>query len=90
MCRTDCMMGRFVCAFVVCNQVKVSLEEAKIIHAIRKAYLSYEVGSRSDIKPCNKIDKPLVVYRFSGNIMTSITTLHTHCNDKIIMFLRQK
>ena len=26
--------------------------------------------------PCNKIDKQLVVYRFSGNDMTSITTLH--------------
>ena len=25
--------------------------------------------------PCNKIDKPLVVYRFSGNVMTSIITL---------------
>ena len=26
--------------------------------------------------PCNKIDKPLVVYRFTGNVMTSIITLH--------------
>ena len=26
--------------------------------------------------PCNKIDKPLVVYRFSGNVMTSIIKLH--------------
>ena len=34
--------------------------------------------------PCNKIDKPLVVYRFSGNVMTSIATcIH---DDKIIMF----
>ena len=23
--------------------------------------------------PCNKIDKPLVVYRFTGNVMMSIT-----------------
>ena len=37
--------------------------------------LSYDVASSSDITPCNKIDKPLVVYRFSGNVMTSITTL---------------
>ena len=29
----------------------------------------------SDITPCNKIDKPLVVYRFSGDIMTSIIML---------------
>ena len=25
----------------------------------------------------NKFDKPLVVYRFTGNVMTSITTLRT-------------
>ena len=39
--------------------------------------LSYDVTSGSEITPCNKIDKPLVVYRFSGKVMTSITTLHT-------------
>ena len=39
--------------------------------------LSYDVASGSEIRPCNKIDKPLVVYRFSGNGMTSITTLRT-------------
>ena len=39
--------------------------------------LSYDVASGSEITPCNKIDKPLVVYRFSGNVMTSITTLST-------------
>ena len=38
-------------------------------------YLSYDVASGSEITPCNKICKPLVVYRFSGNVMTSITTL---------------
>ena len=32
-------------------------------------YLSYDVTSWSEIKACNKIDKPLVVYRFSGNVM---------------------
>ena len=37
--------------------------------------LSYDVASGSEIMPCNEIDKPLVVYRFSGNVMTSITTL---------------
>ena len=35
----------------------------------------HDVASGSDITLCNKIDKPLVVYRFSGNIMTSIITL---------------
>ena len=37
--------------------------------------LSYDIWSGSEITPCNKIDKPLVVYRFTGNVMTSITTL---------------
>ena len=37
--------------------------------------LSHDVTSRSDNTLCNKIDKPLVVYRFSGNVMTSIITL---------------
>ena len=40
-----------------------------------KISLSYDVASGSEITPCNKICKPLVVYRFSGNVMTSITTL---------------
>ena len=44
--------------------------------------LSYDVASGSEITPCNKINKPLVVYRlevyrFTGNVMTPITTLHT-------------
>ena len=39
--------------------------------------LSYDVASGSEITSCNEIDKPLVVYRFSGNVMASITTLRT-------------
>ena len=39
--------------------------------------LSYDVASGSEITPCNKIDKPLVVYRFTANVMTSITTLRS-------------
>ena len=42
-----------------------------------KSHLSHDVAPRSEITPCNKIDKPLVVYRFTGNVMTSITTLRT-------------
>ena len=34
--------------------------------------LSYEIGSRSEIMPCNKINKPLVDYRFTGNVMRFI------------------
>ena len=52
------------------------------------SFLSYDVVSGSEITPCNKIDKPLVVYIFSGNVMTSITTC-VH-NDTIVMFLWQK
>ena len=36
----------------------------------------YHMKSRLGVK-CNKIDKPLVVYRFRGSVMTSITTLRT-------------
>ena len=41
----------------------------------QKIYLSHDVASGSDITPCNKIHKPLVVYRFSGNVTTSIIML---------------
>ena len=44
---------------------------------IKQSWLSYDVASGSVITPCNKIDKPLVVYRFTGNVMTSITTLRS-------------
>ena len=37
--------------------------------AYRKS-LSYDIASGSEITPCNKINKPVVVYRFSGNNMT--------------------
>ena len=40
-----------------------------------KPYLSYDLASGSEIMPCYKIDKPLVVSRFTGNAMTSITML---------------
>ena len=39
--------------------------------------LSYAGASGSEMTPGNKLHKPLVVDRFFGNIMTSITTLHT-------------
>ena len=42
-----------------------------------KIYHRCDFVSGSEITPCNKINKPLVVYRFSGNIMKSITTLRT-------------
>ena len=39
--------------------------------------LSDDVASGSEITLCNKICKPLVVYRFTGNVTTSITPLRT-------------
>ena len=36
--------------------------------------LLHDVAPGSNKTPCNKIDKPLVAYRFSGNVMTSIIT----------------
>ena len=45
--------------------------------AVLELILSHDFASGSDITPCNKIDKSLVVYRFTGNVMTSITTLYT-------------
>ena len=39
--------------------------------------LSYDVASERKITTCIKIDKPLVVYRFTENVMTSIATLRT-------------
>ena len=50
---------------------------AMLVCIIFEHYLSYGVVSWSEITPCIKIDKPLVVYRFSGNVMTSIKTLRT-------------
>ena len=62
---------------VVC---KLCLQTAKRVYKNQRiiyAFLSYDVTSVSEITPCNKICKTLVVYRFSGNVMTSITTLRT-------------
>ena len=50
---------------------------SKGVDATLNRNLSYDVASGSEITPCNNIDKPQVVYRFTGNVMTSITTLRT-------------
>ena len=39
--------------------------------------ISYDVMSGNEITPCTKIDKPLVIYGFTGNIMMSITKFCT-------------
>ena len=40
-----------------------------IVMKDEKRVLSYDITSGSVITPCIKINKPLVVYRFSGNVM---------------------
>ena len=71
------------------NDVNVSCSKKVDIHAPKKhenlpsrqrvnmLTLSNDAASGSEITPCNKIDKPLVVYRCMGNVMTSKTTLRT-------------
>ena len=49
------------------------------LHQIGLKYsaCSYDVASVSEITPSSKICKPLVVYRFLGNVMAPIITLRT-------------
>ena len=62
--------------FVMYNCVFVTFP-CDILGQVWYLILSYDVASGSEITPCNKIDKPLVVYIFTGNVMTSIPTLRT-------------
>ena len=48
-----------------------------LLHSYKYLVLSHDVLSGRDITSSIKMDKPLVVYRFSGNVMMFITTLHT-------------
>ena len=57
--------------------IGVRLTLASKVNATQNQGLSYDVGSGSEKMPCNNIDKPLVVYRFSGNMVTSIAMLRT-------------
>ena len=45
------------------------LSVLSLCNKLNKFNLSYDVASGSEITSCIKIDKLLVVYRFSGNIM---------------------
>ena len=46
--------------------------------------LSHDVASGSDITLFNKIGKPLMVYRFSGNVMTSIIMLRKRWQNLVV------
>ena len=78
------ILGLFLCNvflnstfYIALNSTTYNFADDNTVSLIHKilTFLSYDVASESEITPCNKICKPLVVYRFSGNVMTSITTL---------------
>ena len=48
---------------------QVNLKWQMLPTLVAEFTLSYDVASGSEITACIKIDKPLVVYRFSGNIV---------------------
>ena len=67
----------------------IQYKEVKIVLYMCSTYIKRSIigptnviASGSEITPCNKICKPLVVYRFTGNVMTSITTLRTRVSQK--------
>ena len=74
--RPICVFVDFLSFRFAHNKVRFSIGNV-ILSSKVKNKLSYDVASESEITPCNKINKPLVVYRFTGNVMTSITTLRT-------------
>ena len=43
--------------------------EEKACDLVANFLLSYDIATGSEITPCNKIDKLLVVYRFLGNVL---------------------
>ena len=55
-----------------------------MMKTILLSYLSYDVASGSDITSCININKPLVVYRFSGNVMPSIIMLSTQRQNNFV------
>ena len=71
--------SRFITLYVM-DQVmsKLCYKEAILQRNYIIPFLSHDFESLIEIMPCNKIDKPLVVYRFLGSVMTSISTLCTY------------
>ena len=55
-----------------------------------KEGLSHDGAYESDKTPCNKIDKPLVVYKFTGNVITSIITLCKICETLDVFTTRMQ
>ena len=71
-----CNNGLYIAILMITNDIIIPKETVQLLFSIKLA-LSYDVVSGSKTTPCNKIDKPLVVYRFTGNVMTSITMLRS-------------
>ena len=65
------------CCIEFCTSTETNVSPKLYENHSRGKGVSYDFASESEITPCNKIDKPLVVYRFTGNVMTFITTLRT-------------
>ena len=63
--------------WIMQNLLQLSTGQNDIFLKMLYSISSYDIASGSEITPCNKINKPLVVYRFSGNVMTSIIMLRT-------------
>ena len=65
--------------FTVHQNTHLTVSRMKRVKKVKIPFclLSHDVVSGSEITPCNKIDKPLVVYRFTGNVMSSIIKLRT-------------
>ena len=55
-------------ALIYAINIKNTMVEPKYIYPLNYSTLSHDGLSGNDIMPCNKINKPLVVYIFS-NIM---------------------
>ena len=51
--------------------------------------LSYDVASGREITPCIKINKPLVVNRFSGSVMKLRFKRHAYQYGRTLTFSRQ-
>ena len=62
---------------VLFHSYRMVISSIPISKRVNYAPLSYDVVSGSEIRSCNKIDKPLVLYRCSGKVMTSTTALDT-------------
>ena len=60
--------SRYTFPLLLARNRPANIIDALMMQWVGKFRLSYDVASGSEITPCNKICKPLVVYRFSGKL----------------------